>query len=68
MDIREVHVGKYSPPKGLEDSDQGFNPISAILSNASSVGCILSRRDGTIVARHEVPGIIRKIAPSQRDD
>jgi hypothetical protein len=28
----------------------------------------LSRRDSTIVARHEVPGIIRKIAPSQRDD
>ena len=29
---------------------------------------LLSRRDGTIVARHEVPGIMRKIAPSQRDD
>ena len=28
----------------------------------------LSRGDSTIVARHEVPGIIRKIAPSQRDD
>jgi hypothetical protein len=28
----------------------------------------LSRRDSTIVARHEVPGIIRKIASSQRDD
>ena len=27
----------------------------------------LSRRDSTIVARHEVPGIMRKIAPSQRD-
>jgi hypothetical protein len=29
---------------------------------------LLSRRDSTIVARHEVPGIMRKIAPSQRDD
>jgi hypothetical protein len=26
-----------------------------------------SRRDSPIVARHEVPGIIRKIAPSRRD-
>ena len=59
MDITEVHVG---------DSDQDFNPISANLSNASAVDCTLSRRDSTIVARHEVPGIMRKIAPSQRDD
>ena len=29
---------------------------------------VLSRRDSTMVARHEVPGIIRKITPSQRDD
>jgi hypothetical protein len=29
---------------------------------------LLSRRDSTIVARHEVPGIRRKIATSQRDD
>jgi hypothetical protein len=28
----------------------------------------LSRRESTIVARHEVPGIMKKIAPSQRDD
>src|ERR1700722_2091412 len=28
----------------------------------------LSRRDSTIVARHEVPGIMSKIFPSQRDD
>jgi hypothetical protein len=26
------------------------------------VKCILSRKDSTIVARHEVPGIMRKIA------
>jgi hypothetical protein len=25
---------------------------------------LLSRRDSTIVARHEVPGIMRKISPS----
>ena len=30
--------------------------------------CLLSRRDNMIVARHEVPGGMRKIAPSQRDD
>ena len=29
---------------------------------------LLSRRDRLIVARHEVPGVMRKIAPSQRDD
>jgi hypothetical protein len=29
---------------------------------------LLSRRDSAIVARHEVPGIMRKIAPSHRDD
>jgi hypothetical protein len=45
-----------------------FQPINANLSKASAVECILSRRDSTIVARHEVPGIMRKIAPSQRDD
>jgi zeaxanthin glucosyltransferase len=28
----------------------------------------VSRRDSTIVARHEVPGIMRKMAASQRDD
>jgi len=27
----------------------------------------LSGRDSTIVARHEAPGILRKIAPSQQD-
>jgi hypothetical protein len=32
-----------------------------------AVECILSRRDSPIVARHEVPGIMRKIAPSRRD-
>jgi hypothetical protein len=34
--------------------------ISANLSKASAVKCILSRKDSTIVARHEEPGIIRK--------
>jgi hypothetical protein len=31
-------------------------------------GWLLSRRDSTIVAGHEVPGIMRKITQSQRDD
>jgi hypothetical protein len=35
-------------------------------ASASMGGWLLSRRDSTIVARHEVPGIMRKIAPSQR--
>ena len=29
---------------------------------------LLSQRDSVIVARHEVPGVMRKIAASQRDD
>ena len=32
-------------------------------NKASAVECILSRRDSTIVARHEVPGIMRKNSP-----
>jgi hypothetical protein len=36
--------------------------------SASASGCILSRRDSLTVARYEVPGVMRKIAPSQRDD
>jgi hypothetical protein len=35
--------------------------------NAGLGEWVLSRRDSTIVARHEVPGIVRKIASSQRD-
>jgi hypothetical protein len=38
-------------------------PISArIMRGAPMGGWFLSRRDSTIVARHEVPGIMRKIA------
>ena len=48
---------------------QGFNPVSAkIIARRFDGRMLSSRRDSTIVARHEVPGIIRKIAPSQRDD
>jgi hypothetical protein len=36
--------------------------------SGSAGGCILSRRDSLTVARYEVPGVMRKIAPSQRDD
>jgi hypothetical protein len=60
----------HSPIEGprIKLAFSGLKPINANLSNVSAVACILSRRDSTIVARHEVPGIIRKTAPSQRDD
>jgi hypothetical protein len=56
--------------KGLENGVAGVvAPISAKIMRGVSKGeWLLSRRDSTIVARHEVPGIMRKIAPSQRDD
>jgi hypothetical protein len=54
---------------------QIFNFLSIFTSlrdsndRAASRGeSLLSRRDRLIVARHEVPGVIWKIAPSQRDD
>ena len=54
---------------GIKGSEPRVNPISArIMRGASTGGWFSSRRDGTIVARHEVAGITRKIAPSQRDD
>ena len=34
----------------------GLKPVGVKLSKASAVECVLSRRDSTIVARHEVPG------------
>jgi hypothetical protein len=37
------------------------------MRRVSMANWVLSRRDSTIVARHEVPGIMKKIAPSQRD-
>ena len=55
-------------PGGAEEFSPRFQPINANLGKASEVECILSRRDSTIVARHEVPGMTRKIASSQRDD
>ncbi len=45
-----------------------FSERLAPVRGASMGGWFLSRRDSTIVARHEGPGIMRKIAPSQRDD
>jgi hypothetical protein len=59
---------KFYAPEGPQDLARGFNPISANLIKASTGECILSQRDSMIVARHEVPGGMRKIAPSQRDD
>ena len=62
-------MGFFRPEtEGHEKFSPGFQPINANLSKASAVECILSRRDSPIVARHEVPGMMRKIAPSQRDD
>ncbi len=56
-------------PKGPKNLAQVCNPISARIMRGASMGAwFLSRRDSTIVARHEVPGIMRKIGPSQRDD
>ena len=46
----------------------GLNPISANLIKASARQMYLSQRDSMIVARHEVPGVMREMAPSQRDD
>jgi hypothetical protein len=46
----------------------GVYPGFRHLRGASMGEWFLSRRDSTIVARHEVPGIMRKITPSQRDD
>ena len=47
----------FFAPQGLQDSAQGFNPISANLMRSPSMGeWLLSRRDRLIVARHEVPG------------
>jgi len=61
--------GIFSPEtEGHEKFSPEFQPINANLSKASAVECLLSRRDSTIVARHGVHGIMRKIAPSQRDD
>jgi hypothetical protein len=38
------------------------------LVKASARRMYFVRRDSMIVARHEVPGVMRKIASSQRDD
>ena len=48
---------------GAEEFSPGLQPISARIMRGASMGAwFLSRRDSTIVARHEVPGIMRKIA------
>jgi hypothetical protein len=50
--LLETETRRYrSPPT------QGRNPMSAnLMRGASMVEWFLSRRDSTIVARHEVPG------------
>ena len=57
-----------APSRRAEEFSPGFNPISASLIKASTERMYLSQRDSMIVARHEVPGDMRKIASSQRDD
>ena len=61
--------GMFYCAEGAEEFSQVATPISARIRRGASMGeWLLSRRDSTIVARHEVPGIMRKIGPSQRDD
>jgi hypothetical protein len=44
-------------PGGVTGSAQVFNPISVnVMRGPSMGGWLLSRRDGAIVAWHEVPG------------
>src|SRR3984957_18846899 len=51
------------PLSGREGSTWGIQPINAkIIARRFDRRVLLSRRDSTIVARHEVPGIMRKIA------
>ena len=62
----------------LKQLEEGWAPSCFIATAESSCfrpkgSCcwpmpLLSRRDSTIVARNEVPGIMGKMAPSQRDD
>jgi hypothetical protein len=52
VDAAEVHAGK---PQLAANEEQPSLPMSADLSKASAVECILSRRDSLIVARHEYP-------------
>ena len=55
-------------PEGVEELSQEFQPINAdSMRGASMVEWFLSRRDGTIVARHEVPGWRCRDAEMQRD-
>jgi hypothetical protein len=49
--------------KGAEEFVPEVQPTSATLSKTSAVERILSRRDSTIVARHEVPGIHEENTP-----
>src|SRR5580704_1005128 len=58
---------EIAPTKGRHVSARGFNPKSANLMRGLSMGeWLLSRRDGAIVAWHEVPGTPPKRGPSRR--
>jgi hypothetical protein len=52
----QADLGCFIGLKGLKSLAQGFNHISAnLLRGASIVEWFSSRRDSTIVARHEMP-------------
>jgi hypothetical protein len=51
-------------PEVTGGSSPGLDPWSSKIRQALRRRLVLSRRDSTIVARHEVPGITRKMAPS----
>jgi len=63
MVLRPEGAAGFSP--GFQPD---FNPGNRLNARRSRGERLLSRRDRLIVARHEVPGVMRKIAPSQRDD
>jgi hypothetical protein len=49
------------PSLGLDENNETRFREEAMRGGASMGGWFLSRRDSTIVARNEVPGIMRKI-------
>jgi hypothetical protein len=60
-------VSNYNRVTGPEAEGAKITISKLQLIEASARSISSSQRDRMIVARHEVPGIMRKIAPSQRD-
>jgi hypothetical protein len=74
MDTGEVCQGNLEAKSSWEGEApstpgraRGLSYHAALQFSGADLG-FLSRRDSTMVARHEVPGITRKMALSQRDD